>query len=138
MSEHSSLIRSVVMAGAATLLGIHSPAADAALFAYDPFTVGAGPSVYLAGDEDAGTNVLGGQNPAIGPTAFYGGAWDRRAAMPRRSKMSAAWPTRCFRKPVDKSGKRFNSTVARLGGPAAPSLVPWAAGALREPSIRAS
>jgi hypothetical protein len=49
--------------------------AGAALLAYDPFTVGAGPADYAAGDEDAGTNVLGGQNPATGPTAFYNGGW---------------------------------------------------------------
>lgn len=42
---------------------------------YDPFTVGVGPADYAAGDEVAGTNLLGGQNPATGPTAFYAGAW---------------------------------------------------------------
>lgn len=49
--------------------------AGAALLAYDPFTVGAGPADYVAGDEGAGTDVLGGQNPATGPTAFYTGPW---------------------------------------------------------------
>lgn len=49
--------------------------ASAAVLVYDPFNVGAGPADYQAGDEDAGTNVLGGQNPATGPTAFYAGAW---------------------------------------------------------------
>jgi len=34
-----------------------------------------GTGCYLAGDEDAGTNVLGGQNPAIGPQPFYNGGW---------------------------------------------------------------
>lgn len=52
-------------------------AAQGALLAYDPFLVGANPAAgeYLAGNEDAGTNVLGGQNPTIGPTPFYNGAW---------------------------------------------------------------
>ncbi|MCK5744938.1 MAG: hypothetical protein KAH44_01940, partial [Oricola sp.] len=47
--------------------------ASAALLAYDPFNIG--PGGYVAGDEAAGTNVLGGQNPVIGPTPFYNGAW---------------------------------------------------------------
>lgn len=49
--------------------------ASAALLAYDPFTVGVGPADYVAGDEGAGTGVLGSQNPATGPTAFYTGPW---------------------------------------------------------------
>lgn len=51
--------------------------ARAALLAYDPFAYGdpAGPSQYALGDEGAGTNVLGGQNPAIGPAVFYSGPW---------------------------------------------------------------
>lgn len=49
--------------------------ANAAVLVYDPFNVGAGPADYQAGDDAAGTNVLGGQNPATGPTAFYAGAW---------------------------------------------------------------
>lgn len=48
--------------------------ANSALLVYDPFTVGVGPADYLAGDEDAGTNLLGGQNPATAP-AFYAGPW---------------------------------------------------------------
>lgn len=51
----------------------------AALLAYEPFEYGdvAVPSEgqYAVGSEDAGTNVLGGQNPVIGPTAFYAGPW---------------------------------------------------------------
>jgi hypothetical protein len=47
--------------------------------AYEPFEYGdvAVPSEgqYAVGNEDAGTGVLGGQNPTIGPTAFYDGAW---------------------------------------------------------------
>ncbi|HEU4428684.1 MAG TPA: hypothetical protein VFT98_08015 [Myxococcota bacterium] len=54
-------------------------AASAALLAYEPFEFGdvAVPSEgqYALGDENAGTNLLGGQDPTIGPTAFYGGAW---------------------------------------------------------------
>lgn len=49
--------------------------AGAALLAYDPFTVGAGPADYVAGDEVAMTGLLGGQNPATGPTPFYTGPW---------------------------------------------------------------
>ncbi len=37
--------------------------------------IGAGPADYVAGDEVAGTGVLGGQNPATGPTPFYTGPW---------------------------------------------------------------
>lgn len=53
--------------------------AHAALLAYDPFEFGdvAVPSEgqYALGDEEAGTNLLGGQDPTIGPTAFYTGPW---------------------------------------------------------------
>jgi hypothetical protein len=45
------------------------------LLAYDSFTIGAGPADYVAGDEGTGTDVLGGQNPATGPTPFYTGPW---------------------------------------------------------------
>jgi hypothetical protein len=63
-----------MLAGAAALLITQFPLpAGAALLVYEPFTVGGGPADYQAGDEDAGTNVLGGQNPATGPTAFYNG-----------------------------------------------------------------
>ena len=52
---------------------------DAALLAYEPFEFGdvAVPSEgqYALGNENAGTNLLGGQNPLIGPTPFYAGAW---------------------------------------------------------------
>jgi hypothetical protein len=65
-----------MLAGAAALLITQFPLpAGAALLVYEPFTVGGGPADYQAGDEDAGTNVLGGQNPATGPTAFYNGGW---------------------------------------------------------------
>ena len=49
--------------------------AGAYLLTYDPFTVGAGPADYTAGDENAETDLLGGQNPATGPAAFYSGPW---------------------------------------------------------------
>lgn len=48
--------------------------ARAALLAYEPFDIG-GPTGYAAGNEVTSTDVLGGQNPATGPTAFYNGAW---------------------------------------------------------------
>ncbi|MDM8009076.1 MAG: hypothetical protein QUV05_23290 [Phycisphaerae bacterium] len=54
-----------------------SGVAHADLVAYDPFAYGSDPAQgqYALGDEDAGTNVMGGQNPSIGPTAFYSGPW---------------------------------------------------------------
>ena len=52
---------------------------QAALLAYEPFAYGdvAVPSdgQYTVGNEDSGTGVIGGQNPTIGPTAFYDGPW---------------------------------------------------------------
>lgn len=73
----SSFLKSFFPAavGAALLVGQAGTPADAALLVYDPFTTGAGPADYAAGDEVAGTNVLGGQNPATGPAPFYSGAW---------------------------------------------------------------
>jgi hypothetical protein len=73
----SSFLRSFFPAavGAGLLVGQAGAPADAALLVYDPFTTGAGPGDYLAGDDYAGVNVLGGQNPATGPTAFYAGGW---------------------------------------------------------------
>ncbi len=62
-------------AGATLLLCQPVMPARAALLVYDPFTTGAGVSDYLAGDDGAGTNPLGGQNPATGPTAFYSSGW---------------------------------------------------------------
>lgn len=44
------------------------------MLAYDSFSIG-GPGGYVAGDDSTGTNLLGGQNPAIGPTPFYTGPW---------------------------------------------------------------
>lgn len=65
-----------VLAGGAALGAYFMAAtAQAAVLAYDPFNVGAGPSQYAEGDEGAGTNVLGGQNPTTGPGAFYSGGW---------------------------------------------------------------
>ena len=72
--------RSLVLAGIATALGLQVASSQAALLAYDPFTVGDGPGDYLAGSEGseaepAYVNPLGGQNPVVGPTPFYSGAW---------------------------------------------------------------
>jgi len=68
--------RSFTLAATTALLIAHFPLpASAILLVYDPFTVGVGPADYVAGNEDAGTNVIGGQNPATGPTAFYAGGW---------------------------------------------------------------
>ena len=71
-------IRTCLWAAVVGLLGL-SGAANATLFAYEPFEYGdvAVPSEgqYAVGNEDSGINVLGGQNPVIGPTAFYTGPW---------------------------------------------------------------
>jgi hypothetical protein len=76
MSRYLSLKQfSFAAAGAALLACLPVMPASAALLVYDPFTTGAGASDYLAGDDGAGTNPLGGQNPATGPTAFYSGGW---------------------------------------------------------------
>jgi hypothetical protein len=65
----------LVIAAVGTLGGT----SRAALLAYDPFDYGdvAVPAngQYAVGDEAGGVNVLGGQNPTIGPTAFYAGPW---------------------------------------------------------------
>lgn len=64
---------------AAVCLVLPSSKAQAALLAYEPFEYGdvAVPAEgqYMVGDENAGTGLLGGQNPVIGPTAFYSGPW---------------------------------------------------------------
>ncbi|MBX3434001.1 MAG: hypothetical protein KF847_11825 [Pirellulales bacterium] len=72
----SKELRSLSLAVAA-LLGVahYAATANAALFVYDPFATDGGPADYLAGNDDTGVNVLGGQNPATGPTAFYAGGW---------------------------------------------------------------
>jgi hypothetical protein len=71
-----SLFRLFVVGAAVVLVaGLQPSSAAADLISYDAFLVGAGPGAYLAGDENAGTNVLGGQNPAIGPQPFYNGGW---------------------------------------------------------------
>ena len=76
MLQRASLRRSLVIAAAVVVVAGFQPSSAAAdLIVYDAFLVGAGPGAYLAGDEDTATNVLGGQNPAIGPQAFYNGGW---------------------------------------------------------------
>jgi hypothetical protein len=76
MSGHSASKLFRVLVGAAALIASPLVApARAALILYDPFTTGAGPTDYLAGEDSTGTNVLGGQNPASAPTAFYSGGW---------------------------------------------------------------
>jgi hypothetical protein len=74
----SSDSRPALAAMATTLLTLVSvDATQAALLAHDPFLIGVDPSLgeYTAGDEDAGTELLGGQDPILGPTAFYDGPW---------------------------------------------------------------
>jgi hypothetical protein len=62
-------------AAAAILIAAHAPTANADLLVYDPFSIGAGPGDYLAGNDSTGMNVLGGQNPVASPTPFYAGGW---------------------------------------------------------------
>jgi hypothetical protein len=63
----------------AACLAFPANVVDAALLAYEPFEFGdvAVPSEgqYALGNESIGVNPLGGQNPIIGPTPFYAGAW---------------------------------------------------------------
>jgi hypothetical protein len=76
MSGYLSSRLVIVAAGVAALVSsLLATPAGAALLAYDPFTVGVGPADYRAGDEVAGTDLLGGQNPATVPTPFYAGGW---------------------------------------------------------------
>ena len=80
MQQSHLSIRSLVLAGIATALSLQVASSQAALLAYDPFTVGDGPGDYLAGSEGSEpepvyVNPLGGQNPVVGPTAFYSGGW---------------------------------------------------------------
>jgi len=81
MPRNTGLFTTTVYLKTALLLLIltlvMSNAAQAGLLAYDPFAYGPNPALgqYALGDEDAGTNPIGGQNPIIGPTAFYSGAW---------------------------------------------------------------
>lgn len=70
-----SLASHAFVPGAIAALSALAMPAHAALLAYDPFDIGVGPSAYVAGDDSTGTNVLGGQNPTIGPTPFYAGGW---------------------------------------------------------------
>ena len=72
-------VRSLSILGCAVALASGGATVSAALFAYDPFAFG-DPAVpangeYTAGDDATGVNVLGGQNPTIGPTPFYAGGW---------------------------------------------------------------
>lgn len=72
---HIQVFRHAVVLAAIVVAPFLAAPAGAALLVHDAFNVGGGPADYLAGDESAGTNVLGGQNPATGPGAFYNGAW---------------------------------------------------------------
>jgi hypothetical protein len=73
----STCLRSLSFAAATFMaVAISAAPARAVLFVYDPFSIGAGPGDYLQGDESAGTNVLGGQSPVLGPNpGFYAGGW---------------------------------------------------------------
>jgi hypothetical protein len=71
----NSLWGSLVAVAAIGLSVAITTPAEASLIVYDPFGVSGGPSDYVAGDDSTGVNVLGGQNPATGPTPFYSGPW---------------------------------------------------------------
>jgi hypothetical protein len=62
-------------ASAVVAVAVTATTARADLLAYEPFSIGVGVGDYMAGDEDAGTNLLGGQNPTPSPTLFYTGGW---------------------------------------------------------------
>jgi hypothetical protein len=66
----------------------------AAVLAYDAFLVGDTPAAgqYKAGDEDAGTDLIGGQDPTIGPTAFYAGPWVQADASVVKNTGSLSYP----------------------------------------------
>jgi hypothetical protein len=83
----------LVTATATLMMAVSAATARADLLVYDPFSIGAGPGDYLAGDDNTGMNVLGGQNPVPGPTPFYVGGWiqsggDAQAVKP----MSLTYP----------------------------------------------
>ena len=76
LAWNSFCCRTLVVTAAVTLVTTFQPTpAVAGLLAYDGFGISGGPADYIAGDDSTGTNVLGGQNPATGPTAFYSGPW---------------------------------------------------------------
>ena len=64
-----------VIVGAVVAVAVTGACVRADLLAYEPFSIGVGVGDYLAGDESAGTNLLGGQNPTPSPTLFYTGGW---------------------------------------------------------------
>lgn len=64
-----------VAAAVALITALHPIPAAADLIVYDGFKKGVDPGRYLAGNDSTGTNVLGGQNPTIGPQPFYAGGW---------------------------------------------------------------
>lgn len=68
-------LRGVKLLAAMLAISAAMPKASAVLLVHDPFHVGVGPGEYLAGDENSGVNVLGGQNPVPAPTPFYAGGW---------------------------------------------------------------
>jgi len=100
--------RTIVAAVAVALAILFQPApAIAGLLVYDGFGVSGAPDHYLPGDEDAGTNPLGGQNPATGPTAFYSGGWEQSGGDSQVVKDigSLAYPL------FPQSGGQINETV---------------------------
>src|SRR5688572_22993475 len=109
-SKFGNLFRSrvlVVTAAVALVTAFHPLPAPAALLAYDGFGVGGGPADYLVGDDSLGTNPIGGQNPATGPTAFYSGAWVQSGgdAQVVKNIGSLAYPL------FPQSGGQVNETV---------------------------
>jgi hypothetical protein len=90
--------RCLARTGVALLTGLLAvncgSTARAAVLAYDAFLVGDTPAAgqYKAGDENAGTDLIGGQNPTIGPTAFYAGPWEQADASVVKDTGSLSYP----------------------------------------------
>src|SRR5262245_57919798 len=93
-----AMMRCLSRTGLALFVGLLAAnaggAGRAALLAYDPFLIGDNPAggQYKAGDEDAGTDLLAPQNPTIGPTAFYAGAWEQADASVVKNIGSLSYP----------------------------------------------
>lgn len=115
--------------------------ANAALLAYDPFAYGNDPTQgqYALGDEDAGTNGLGGQNPSIGPTAFYNGAWVQSGGVRRSSRRCPHWLIPCSsRASAVSSRRRISLPAVRLDERGGKSQAVWAEGVARVRFTRVS
>jgi hypothetical protein len=101
MTRKSNCLAAIAPAAAVATFVTLAGGGDAgsALLAYDPFAFGDSPEEgqYAVGDEDAGTDLLVGQHPGVGPTSFSGGAWeqsggDSQVVKARRSLFYPGFP----------------------------------------------